>query len=58
MEDRWTVKDDLDAAFYGIVNPQVNQLVSNKISGQLKLSAAGGPTPGAHLPSLVVKLWR
>lgn len=58
MEDRWTVKDDLDAAFYGIVNPQINQLVSNRISGLLKISAAGGPRPGTAVPSLVVQLWR
>lgn len=54
----WTVKDDLDAAFYGIVGPQVNQVTSNKISGLMKISAAGGPRPDVKVPKLVNVLWR
>lgn len=58
MKNRWTEKDDLDADFYGIVGPQINKLVSNRISGLLKISAAGGPRPDVQMPSLVAKLWR
>lgn len=55
--DRWTTKDDLDAAFYGIVGPQVNRIVSIKISGLMKINAAGGPRPGARVPVLARQLW-
>lgn len=58
MEDRWTDRDDLNAAFYGIVEPQVNLVASNKISGLMKISATGGPRPDAQLPRLVGVLWR
>lgn len=58
MKSRWTEKDDVDAAFYGIVEPQINQLVSNKISGLMKISAAGGRRPDVSMPRLVNVLWR
>jgi hypothetical protein len=58
MDSRWTTKDDLDAAFYGIVGPQVNRIVSIKISGLMKISAAGGPRPDTRVPVMVGQLWR